>query len=93
MKSTGIIRKVDELGRVVLPRELRRSLDIEQRDPLEIYVDGDKIILQKYKANHACIVTGDVDDDNISLANGQIVLSPEGAEEILEALKEYTSKK
>ncbi len=56
MKSTGIVRKVDELGRIVLPIELRRNLDIEERDPLEIYLDGDKIILQKYEP--ACLFCG-----------------------------------
>lgn len=49
MKSTGIIRKVDELGRIVLPIELRRMLDIAERDELEIYLDGDRIILQKFE--------------------------------------------
>ena len=49
MKSTGIIRKVDELGRIVLPIELRRSLDIAERDELEIYMEGDRIILQKFE--------------------------------------------
>ena len=48
-KSTGIIRKVDELGRVVLPIEIRRTLDLADRDELEIYLDGDKIILQKFE--------------------------------------------
>lgn len=49
MKSTGIIRKVDELGRIVIPIELRRVLDIAERDELEIFMDGDHIILQKYE--------------------------------------------
>jgi len=49
MKSTGIVRKVDELGRVVLPIELRRTLDIAEKDALEIYVDGSTIILKKYE--------------------------------------------
>ena len=49
MKSTGIIRKVDELGRIVLPIELRRNLDIAERDELEIYMEGDQIILRKYE--------------------------------------------
>ena len=49
MKSTGIIRKVDELGRIVLPIELRRTLDIAERDNLEIYTDGQTIILKKYQ--------------------------------------------
>ena len=48
MKSTGIVRKVDELGRIVLPIELRRTLDIAEKDALEIFVDGDNIILHKY---------------------------------------------
>ena len=47
MKSTGIVRRVDELGRVVLPDELRRTLDIAERDALAIYVDGKSVILQK----------------------------------------------
>lgn len=51
MKATGMIRKVDELGRIVLPIELRRNLDIAERDELEIYVDGDRIILQKHEAS------------------------------------------
>lgn len=49
MKTTGIIRKVDELGRIVLPIEIRRTLDIAERDELEIYMDGDQIILQKFQ--------------------------------------------
>ena len=48
MKSTGIVRKVDELGRIVLPSELRKSLGIDIKDPLEIYVSGESIILKKY---------------------------------------------
>lgn len=56
MKSTGIVRKVDELGRIVLPIELRRTLDIEVKDALEIYVDGSQIILKKYEP--ACIFCG-----------------------------------
>lgn len=60
MKSTGIVRKVDELGRVVLPIELRRTLDINQKDSLEIYVDGEKIILKKYSP--ACIFCGEAEE-------------------------------
>lgn len=47
MKSTGMVRKVDELGRIVLPIEMRRTLDIAEKDALEIYVEGDNIILRK----------------------------------------------
>ncbi|MDR3767340.1 MAG: AbrB/MazE/SpoVT family DNA-binding domain-containing protein [Butyricicoccus sp.] len=60
MKSTGIVRKVDELGRIVLPIELRRTLDIEVKDALEIYVDGAQIILKKYEP--ACIFCGNAKD-------------------------------
>ena len=53
MKATGIVRKVDELGRIVLPIELRRTLNIRHEDPIEIFVDGDYIMLKKYEP--ACI--------------------------------------
>jgi len=49
MKSLGIVRKLDDLGRIVIPIELRRTLDLEEKDPLEIYSDGGKIILRKYQ--------------------------------------------
>ncbi|MGN1137655.1 MAG: AbrB/MazE/SpoVT family DNA-binding domain-containing protein [Oscillospiraceae bacterium] len=49
MKATGITRKIDELGRIVLPIELRRGLDIGEKDALEIYVENDSIILKKFR--------------------------------------------
>ncbi|HIS68427.1 MAG TPA: AbrB family transcriptional regulator [Candidatus Gallacutalibacter stercoravium] len=60
MKSTGIVRRLDELGRIVLPIELRRTLDINDRDPLEIFVEDSTIILKKYEP--ACIFCNDVKD-------------------------------
>lgn len=60
MKSTGIVRKVDELGRIVLPKELRETFKIDHKDPLEIYVEGDSIILKKYEP--ACIFCGSASD-------------------------------
>ncbi len=63
MKSTGIVRKVDELGRVVLPIELRRTLDIAEKDALEIYVDGSTIILKKYEP--ACIFCANAKDVSV----------------------------
>ena len=57
MKSTGIVRRVDELGRIVLPIEMRRTLDIAERDSLEIYVDGSSVILKKYAPS--CIFCSD----------------------------------
>ena len=59
MKSTGIVRKVDELGRIVIPREIRNKFVIAEKDPLEIYVDGSSIILKKYEPN--CIFCGNID--------------------------------
>lgn len=49
MKATGIVRKVDELGRIVLPMELRRTLEIEEKDSIEIFVDGASVVLKKYQ--------------------------------------------
>ena len=60
MKSTGIVRKVDELGRIVLPIELRRTLNIGEKDSLEIYVDGSSIVLKKYQP--ACVFCDDATD-------------------------------
>jgi len=60
MKSTGIVRKVDELGRVVLPIELRKTLHIDVKDPMEIFVSDGTIILKKYEPSD--IFTGDMDD-------------------------------
>ena len=56
MKSTGIVRKLDDLGRIVLPIELRRTLDIADKAPLEIFVEGDSIILRKYEPS--CVFCG-----------------------------------
>ncbi|MET3700047.1 AbrB family transcriptional regulator [Bacillus oleivorans] len=87
MKSTGIVRKVDELGRVVIPIELRRTLGIAEKDALEIYVDDEKIILKKYKPNMTCHITGEVSDHNIALAGGKLVLSREGAEMLINEIQ------
>jgi transcriptional pleiotropic regulator of transition state genes len=92
MKSTGIVRKVDELGRVVIPIELRRTLDVHEKDAMEIYVDNDKIILKKYKANMTCHLTGETSEENLSLANGKIVLSQEGAKALVEEIESRFNK-
>lgn len=71
MKSTGVVRRIDELGRIVLPIEIRRSLDINVKDPVEIFIDNEKIILQKYSPS--CIFCGDA--DNIVFFNGKRICS------------------
>lgn len=92
VKSTGIVRRVDELGRVVIPIELRRTLGITEKDALEIYVDGDKIILRKYEPRMACMITGQISEDNLVLNDGKIVLSPEAVKQILPVFEEYLKK-
>ncbi|ALS16892.1 AbrB/MazE/SpoVT family DNA-binding domain-containing protein [Clostridium butyricum] len=57
MKSIGIVRKVDELGRIVIPMELRRTLGIAEKDAVEIFVDGEQIVMKKY--NPSCIFCGE----------------------------------
>ena len=69
MKSTGIVRKVDELGRIVLPIEIRKTMDIKEKDSIEIFTDADQIILRKYQPS--CIFCGDA--DNIVYFNGKRV--------------------
>ena len=69
MKSTGVVRKIDELGRIVLPIEIRRTLDIDIKDPVEIFVDDDMIILKKHQSS--CIFCGNA-KDNIIYKNKHI---------------------
>lgn len=82
MKSTGIVRKVDELGRIVIPKELRKTFDIAEKDSLEIYVDGEQIILKKYSP--ACIFCGQA-KDNVRF-KGKIICS-DCREEFVETSK------
>jgi transcriptional pleiotropic regulator of transition state genes len=72
MKSTGIVRKVDELGRIVIPKELRRTLNIEEKDGMEIFVDGANIILRKYEP--ACVFCGQADD--VTVHKGKNICKP-----------------
>ena len=78
MKSTGVVRKIDELGRIVLPIELRNTMDIKNRDSVEIFVDEDKIILKKYEP--ACMFCGSA--DNVTYFKGKLV-----CKECIEQLK------
>lgn len=87
MKATGIVRKVDELGRVVLPIELRRTLGIAVKDPIEIFVDGDQVVLKKYEVANTCVVTGEVSNSNFSICGGKLVFSEEGAKQAIVELQ------
>ena len=82
MKSTGMVRPVDTLGRIVLPKEIRKVFDIEAKDSLEIYIDNDKIILKKYAPS--CIFCDDSDD--ISYYKGKLV-----CRKCIEALKSISN--
>ncbi|MGA9225135.1 MAG: AbrB/MazE/SpoVT family DNA-binding domain-containing protein [Mesobacillus sp.] len=89
MKATGIVRKTDQLGRIVIPMELRKKLSIGENDPLEIFVDEDMIILKKYQPDLTCLITGTISSDNLSLANGKVILSREGADQLIKELQSY----
>ena len=71
MKSTGIVRKMDQLGRIVIPVEVRRTFDIQEADSLEIYVDNDRIILRKYEPACSCVFCGS--GDNVISHKGKMV--------------------
>lgn len=87
MRSLGIVRKVDHLGRIVIPKELRNTLQLEKGAPMEIFVDDDMIILRKYVVDEACVVTGIISSENKRLSNGMYI-SPQGAEILLNEIKE-----
>ena len=78
MKSTGIVRKIDELGRIVLPIEIRNTMDIKNRDAIEIFVDEDKIILKKYEPS--CVFCNNA--GNVTYFKGKLICA-----DCLETLK------
>ncbi|HFK1731148.1 TPA: AbrB/MazE/SpoVT family DNA-binding domain-containing protein [Bacillus pacificus] len=85
MKNTGIARKVDELGRVVIPVELRRTLGIAEGTALDFHVDGENVVLRKQEKS--CFVTGEVSEHNIELIEGRMFLSKKGASQLLDLLQ------
>ncbi|NRG48474.1 AbrB/MazE/SpoVT family DNA-binding domain-containing protein [Bacillus sp. CRN 9] len=89
MRSTGIVRKIDELGRITLPIEVRKVLDMQIKDPIEIFVDGEQLILKKYNNKFSCIINGEITHQNQSFCDGKIILSPEGAKLLCEELEEF----
>ncbi|WP_242290002.1 AbrB/MazE/SpoVT family DNA-binding domain-containing protein [Bacillus cereus group sp. BfR-BA-01319] len=85
MKTTGVVRKVDDLGRVVIPLELRRTLGIAEGTALGFHVEGENIVLRKQEKS--CFVTGEVSESNMELLGGRMFLSKAGANELLDALE------
>jgi len=77
MKNTGIVRNFDQLGRIVVPKEIRDAWHITEDTPIEIYVEDDKIILRKYERENMCVITGKSSGSNIQLPSGRMI-SKEG---------------
>ncbi|MED1403832.1 AbrB/MazE/SpoVT family DNA-binding domain-containing protein [Bacillus mycoides] len=90
MKNTGIVRKIDELGRVVVPKELRNTLGLSEGTPIEIHVDGGNVVLKKQE--NICVVTGEISETNLELFDGQVVVSKDGAKVLLDSLN-FEAKK
>ncbi|GAB6552191.1 AbrB/MazE/SpoVT family DNA-binding domain-containing protein [Bacillus cereus] len=86
MKATGVTRKIDKLGRFVIPKELCKTLNISPKDSIEMFTEENCVILKKYDTKQVCAVTGKTDGEIISLANGSLTLSPEGAQELVKEL-------
>ncbi|HFK1476680.1 AbrB/MazE/SpoVT family DNA-binding domain-containing protein [Bacillus tropicus] len=84
MKNTGIVRKIDELGRIVIPKEMRNTLGLPTGSPIEFHVNGESIVLKKHE--NVCAVTGKVSDNNLELFGGQVVVSKDGAKVLLDSL-------
>lgn len=91
MKATGMIRRVDDLGRIVIPKDLRRTLGIIDGTPMEIFVDGSQVILKKYDANMwktLSTLEEQVDDMSMEMAPEQIREIRNGIRHIRSVLKE-----
>lgn len=87
MTSTGAGRKCDDVGRIVIPKKIRDTLEIESEDSMEMFTDEGKIILRKYDPGRKCLITGEVRTDNLIMGDGQVVLSKKGARKLIEILE------
>lgn len=87
MKKTGVTRRVDDLGRIVLPKEIRRTLDFLPNTSVEVYVlEGTIRIKQQPKT---CLITGQISENQIELYDGRLILSQEGAHDLMKTLKRW----
>ncbi|EOO42387.1 AbrB family transcriptional regulator [Bacillus cereus BAG1X2-3] len=73
----------------MIPKETRRTLGIHEKDPLEIFVEGETIVLQKYTSHGTCPIMGEISARNVKLAGGKLTLSPEGVKQLLAELEQY----
>lgn len=65
MRATGMVRKIDDLGRMVVPKEIRENLGWEMNDSIEIFVDEDAVLLKKYRKG--CFICGNVTDESVNI--------------------------
>ncbi|MEC0259333.1 AbrB/MazE/SpoVT family DNA-binding domain-containing protein [Paenibacillus lautus] len=91
MQKKKYIRSIDEIGRIVLPKHLRKELHLGEKQMLEVYNDGERIIIEKYDNLEPCLVTGKSTKYNHTFTFGDetVTLSPEGLEKMIEELSEY----
>ncbi|WP_170957388.1 AbrB/MazE/SpoVT family DNA-binding domain-containing protein [Bacillus thuringiensis] len=87
MKKTGMIRRMDELGRIVLPKEMRRSLDLVTNTNVEMFVRDGNIHIRKQE--RTCFVTGEITENQLELYDGRLILSQEGAQDLLTTLQKW----
>ena len=91
MESTGILRKVDHLGRIITPIDIRRTLGMTAGEPIEIFLEDDRIIIRKYEIEKACAITGEITEENFEYVDG-LCLSPKGAAILLEEIQNALKK-
>lgn len=87
LKKTGMIRRMDELGRIVLPKEMRRSLDLVTNTNVEMFVRDGNIHIRKQE--RTCFVTGEITENQLELYDGRLILSQEGAQDLLTTLQKW----
>ncbi|WP_179884311.1 AbrB/MazE/SpoVT family DNA-binding domain-containing protein [Bacillus toyonensis] len=85
MKKTGMIRRLDDLGRVVLPKEMRRTLDIVPRSSIEMFVQDGNVHIRKQEKT--CFVTGNISENHMEFYDGRLILSQEGAKDLLKTVQ------
>lgn len=88
-RGNGIVRYVDDFGRVVIPKELRKTFGIEIKDPVEVFADEDFILVRKHVDKNECAVTGEVSEENKQFIDGKLVLSKKGARKLIKELEKY----
>ncbi|MEW4154399.1 AbrB/MazE/SpoVT family DNA-binding domain-containing protein [Bacillus thuringiensis] len=87
MKKTGMVRRMDELGRVVLPKEMRRSLDLVTNTQVEMFIRDGNVHMRKQE--RTCFVTGESTENHLELYDGRLILSQEGAQDLLTTLQKW----